>query len=90
MHNSHLHFTSILFCCLLGITSCSQESKDHESFVKQELQDIIELLDVECGEVVSYELRKHLEYIVTCSNGETLRMHVSPEGEVNAVPHNDR
>lgn len=90
MHNRHLHFTSILFCCLLGITSCSQEPKDHESIVKQELQDIMQVLNVECGEVVNYELRKHLEYIVTCSNGETHRIYVSHEGEVNAVPHNDR
>ena len=90
MRNGYLHITSILFCCLLGVTSCSQESKDHESLVKQELQDIIKLLDIECGEVDNYELRKHLEYIVTCSNGKTLRMHVSHEGEVNAVPHDDR
>lgn len=80
-----------LFTILLAVTllvSCSGHSEQsHDDYMKNELLDVIELLGVDCGEVIKYQIIQNLEYVIQCGNQKTYRLSVSPSGTAAVVLH---
>ena len=58
-----------------------------EEFMRRQLFAIINLAGHECGSVSSYQSRDSRDSIVTCKEGTTYRIQVTPEGRVDVNRH---
>ena len=61
--------------------------RDHEAFMRRQLFAIVNLAGHRCDEVSSYVRRGSRDGIVTCGDGSTYRIHVTPEGRVAVDEH---
>jgi len=76
---------SLMALMALMAVSCTDtdQARDHEDIIREDLGEIIALQDAECGSVLSYSTDAPLNYRVTCESGHVYVIRVSPEGQVN-------
>ena len=77
-----------LFSVLLlsVVTACRESSQSHDDIIRADFAEILALENAECGEVKSYRMHDHLDYVVECESGDVYRIHVSQEGHVRIAP----
>lgn len=68
-------------------TTVSQQSTEHEEFMKRQLSAIVNLTGHDCAGVLSFERQGPRDSIVTCQDQSVFRIYVTREGRVAVDEH---
>jgi len=82
--------TVLVFAAFAGGCSDGEALPSHEEIVRPDFEAILELQDQPCSAVETFEKTDELDYQVTCADGPSYRIRVSPEGNVLVTPHLSR
>jgi hypothetical protein len=73
---AHIVF-AISIACIATAPLAADDAKQ-----KQDLQAVIALQGLPCGEVVSYAAKGENDYVASCKDGNRYRVYVNAEGRV--------
>ena len=68
---------AISIACIATAATAADDAKQ-----KQDLQAVIALHGLPCGEVVSYVAKGENDYVASCKDGNRYRVYVNAEGRV--------